>query len=255
MLTATNERAVIGANNPPSDIEIVAQRLMDQENALRQGMKFMPAPEVIADEQEAGRITDAMKTVANFIRKVGDIHKSTKEPYLECGRVVDGWKKRMEGELDEVKSGYAKPMNAFLEKKAAEERARQIEAARVERERAEKLAAEAAACEAAGVQDTAQELMDAAVDTEIMAERMEEKVYTAPPSQLAKARSAYGTATASQKLVWVGTVENASALDLNQMRNYFTEDAIQKAINAFIRDGGRALHGVKIEQRTQLSVR
>lgn len=247
--------AQIGHNQPPSDIEIVAQRLMDQEASLRQGMKFQAAPDVICDEQEAGRIAEAMKTVANFIRKVSDIHKATKEPYLECGRACDGWKKRMEGELEIVKSNYAKPMNEYLEKKASEERARQIEAARMERERAERLAAEAAVCEAAGVVDTAQELMDSAIDTEIMAERMEEKVYAAPPSQLAKARSAYGTATASQKLVWVGEIVNISAVDLNQLRSHFTMDAIQKAVNAFVRDGGRKLDGVSIEKKSQLSVR
>jgi hypothetical protein len=246
--------AQIGHNQAPSDIEIVAQRLLEQEATLSSGMKFMPVPEVIADEQESGRVTDAIKGVANLIRKVADIHKSVKEPYLECGRACDGWKKRMEGELEIVKAGFAKPLNAFLEKKAAEERARQIEAARVERERAEALAAEAAAHEKAGITDTATELMDAALDTEAMAERMEDKVYTAPPSQLTKSRSIYG-ATASQKLVWSGEIENISAIDLNQLRNHFGLDAIQKAINAFVRDGGRKLDGVQITQKSQLSVR
>lgn len=247
--------ATLGHNNPPNDIEIVAQRLTDKEAVLRTNMmNFMAAPEVIADEQEAGRVTDAMKFVAHVTRKVADIHKSIKEPYLECGRACDGWKKRMEGELEIVKSSYAKPLNTFLEKKAAEERARQIEAARIERERAEALAAEAAAHEQAGITETANELMEAAVDIEIMAERMEEKIHTATPAQLAKSRSMFG-ATASQKLIWTGEIMNISAVDLNQLRSHFTLDAIQKAVNAFVRDGGRKLDGVSIEQKSQLSVR
>lgn len=246
--------AVQGHNNPPSDIEILAERLTAQEKLLRADMKFVEAPKEISDELHAGQITDALKNVRNFVSRVSEIHESIKKPYLECGRTVDSWKKRMEGELDVVKSSYASPLTTFLEKKAKEERARQIEAARVERERAEALAAEAAAHEAAGITDTASELLDAAISGEIMAERMEDKVHTAPPSQLAKARSMYG-ATASQKLVWVGEIENISALDLNQLRSHFTTEAIQKAINCFIRDGGRKLDGVKIEQKAQLNVR
>lgn len=246
--------ASMGHNNPPSDMEIVSERLFQQEKALRDDMIFAEVPSVIADEQEAGRITDAIKTAANLKSRVSDIHETVKKPYLECGRFVDAWKKRLEIELDGIRAKYAAPLTAFLDRKAAEERARQIEAARVERERAEKLAAEALAHEQAGINDTADALFEAAASTEIMAERMEEKVHTAPPSQLARTRSITG-ASAAQRLVWVGEIENISAVDLNQLRNSFTLAEIQKAVNAFIREGGRNLDGVKIEQKAQLSVR
>lgn len=245
---------MMGHNNPPSDMEIVAERLSDREKELRSKMNFIEAPETIADEQEAGRITDAIKGAKGFVKQVADIHESVKKPYLECGRAVDAWKKRLENELNAVIDNYAKPLNAFLEKRAKEERERQIEAARIERERAEALAAEAQAHAEAGIDDTANELLDAAISSEIMADRMEDKVYTATPSQLAKTRSITG-ASASQRLVWVGEIKNISAIDLNKLRAYFTTEAIQKAINAFIRDGGRDLGGVTIEQRPQLSVR
>ena len=87
-----------------------------------------------------------------------------------------------------------------------------------------------------------------------MAERMESKVHTATPSQLAKARSFTGS-TASQRLVWVAEIVNISAVDLEKLRRYFSNEAIQTAINAFMRNGGRELDGVKIEQKTQLAVR
>lgn len=250
----TQVARMMGHNNPPTDMEIVVERLSDRERALRLQMKFIKAPETIADEQQAGHVTDAIKGVKNFIREVSDIHETVKKPYLECGRAVDAWKKRLEYELEAISSGYAKPLNAFLEKRAQEERTRQIEAARAERERAEALAIEAQAHAEAGINDTADELMEAAVSTEIMADRMAEKVYTATPSQLARTRSMHG-ASASQRLVWAGEIKNISAIDLNQLRAHFTLDAIQTAINVFVRDGGRALDGVTIEQKSKLSVR
>lgn len=250
----TQSAALIGHNNPPSDMEIVLERLAQHERAIRREMAFTPAPQTIADEQEAGRVTDIIKAMKTVIKKVTDTHKAVKEPYLECSRAVDNWKKRLETELDAINAKYAKPLNDFLERRAQEERQRQIEAARVERERAEALAMEAQAHAEAGIADTANDLMDAAVNTEIMAERMEDKVHAAIPSQLVRTRSLHG-ATASQKLVWVGEIKNISAIDLNQLRSHFTTDAIQKAINTFIRDGGRQLDGVVIEQKTQLAVR
>jgi len=246
--------APIGHNNPPSETEILIDLLAQKEKELRHRMKFAPAPAEIADEQQAGRITDEIKAVKNIIRLVSDIHSTTKKPYLECGRIVDAWKKRLEVELEVICSTFAKPLNVFLDKRAQEERARQIEEARLERERAEALAAEAQAHAQAGISDTANDLLDAAVSSEAMANRIEDHAYTATPSQLAKSRSMH-CATASQKLVWIGEIQNISAIDLNKLRAYFTTDALQKAVNAFIRDGGRSLDGVLIEQRPQLNVR
>ena len=45
------------------------------------------------------------------------------------------------------------------------------------------------------------------------------------------------------------------AIDLNQLKAHFGLDAIQKAINSFIRDGGLDLPGVLIEQRASLNIR
>lgn len=246
--------APIGHNNPPSEIEILKEKLSEKENELRKDMKFEKAPETIIDEQHAGRITETIKSIKRFISKVSDIHKDVKAPHLECGRAVDAWKKRLEAELEKITSDYTKPLTSFLELKAKEERDRQIEAARIERERAEALALEAQAHADAGVNDTADELLNEAVGSEIMADRMIDKVATATPNQLFKSRSEYGS-TASQSLVWVGEIENISAIDFNQLRKYFTIPEIEKAINAAVRDGIRKLDGVKIEQKTKLNIR
>jgi len=246
--------SLMGHNNPPSEIEILKERLSEKEAELRKDMKFENAPETIKDEQHAGKITETIKSIKRFIGKVEDIHKSVKAPHLECGRAVDAWKKKMEREIELINDSYIKPLTAFLELKAKEERDRQIEAAKIERERAEALALEAQAHADAGINDTADELLDAAVSSEIMADRMIDKVATATPNQLFKSRSENG-ATASQSLVWEGEIENISAIDFNKLRKYFTIPEIQKAINAAIRDGVRSLDGVRIGQTTKLNIR
>jgi len=249
-----NHIAPIGHNLPPSDLEVVAQCLSDQEKELREIIKTLPESKVITDEREAGIATDAVKSIISLTSKVSDIHKTVKKPYLECGKAVDGWKNRLESELFTIRAKYTAVLQKWLDERAAAERARQLEQARVERERSEALAKEAEAHEKAGISDTADELINAAVGSSIMADRIEEKVCAATPAQLAKARSFTG-ASASQRLVWTGTIENISAIPLETLRPYFSNDVLQTAVNAFVRDGGRELDGVNIEQKAQLSVR
>ncbi len=252
-----NHIAQVGHNMPPSDIEIVTERLAQKSTAIGTQLaqlKKTPVPSVIEDERLAGEITETIKQIGVIKKEVGDIHKNTKAPYLECGKAVDAWKNGKEAEIDLLRADYAKPLTAYLDKRAAEERARQIEQARIERERAEALAREAELTAKAGIAETADELLDAAISAEATANRIEDNAYTAKPTQLAKARSIYGS-SAGQRLVWVGVITNISALDLNKLRQNFADDDIQKAINRFIAAGGRELDGVEIKQQTQLSVR
>lgn len=249
--------APIGHNLPPSDLEIVQQRLADREREIAAKIQIIvmtPAPETIADEAQAGAVTDTIKALGGAVKSVEDSHKTVKAPYLECGKAVDAWKNRMIADVDKRKAEYGKPLTAYLEAKAAAERARQLEQARIERERAEALAAEAAAHEEAGINDTAAELIDAAASTETLAAHIQNAAETAKPSELAKARSFTG-ASASQKLTWVGEIESRAIIDLDKLRQYFSDDALKIAVNAFVRDGGRELPGVKIYQKATLAVR
>lgn len=249
--------APVGHNNPPSEVEIVIGRLEAKDLAVAKQLDFVkrqPAPNVIEDERMAGIVTESIKIITGIKKSVTDIHKEVKAPYLECGKAVDAWKNRNELMLDAVRATYAKPLEAYLAKRAAEERARQLEISKQERERAEALAAEAQETAQAGIADTAEELLDAACATEQLAGRIEDNAHTAKLSSLAKARSTSG-ASASQRLVWTGDITNLQALDLNKLRRNFTEVAIQTAVNQFVREGGRELDGVKIWEKPVLSVR
>lgn len=247
------QTAAIGHNNPPSEIDIINESLLGHEAEIRKLMVFGDAPEAIADEQEAGRITQIIKNAKAVISKVADTHKTVKEPSLEAGRACDTWKRRLEDELKAVVTKFSAPLTAFLDAKEKAERARQLEAARKAQQTAEALQREAVAHEDAGIQDTAGELMDAAVHSEFVAGQIIANVNKAKPAQLAKARSFTG-ATAAQKLVWTGEINNIAAMNLNALRDHFKLEDIQKAINSFVREGGRELDGVTIKQVAQLNV-
>lgn len=249
-MNAPQRLASAGHNNPPSDLEIVTYRLAEREeeiNAALTSIKSKPLPEVIEDELAAGEVTERIKNLGHVKRGVADAHKEVKAPYLECGRAVDAWKNRIESLIDAERKLAEKPLNAYLSRKAEEERQRQLEIARQQREQAERLAAEAAAHQQAQINDVASELLDAAVKSESTAERIEQNVIHARPADLVKARSTTG-AISSQKVAWVGRIISLRGIDLEVLRPYFTEEAVQKALNAFIKAGGRECGGAEIKE-------
>lgn len=253
-----NKIALTGHNNPPSELEIIKQRLADEEWVIRDildGIISVPLPEVIENEIVSGQVTERIKNLRNVIGGVEKIHKQVKAPFLECGKAVDAWKNKLEFEIEILRKAAEKPQQAWLTKKANEERARQLEIAKLQREEAEKLAAEALAHQDANIQDVADELWDGVVKSEAIASRIEQNIAFARPSDLAKSRSATG-AVASQKMAWVGKITSLRGIDLEILRPYFSEDVIQKALNAFVKNGGRECAGASItEEIIGLNVR
>lgn len=249
--------APMGHNFPPSEIEILRDRIAEQEHDIRSGLQSIekkPVPDVITDDKQAGELTDRLKNLRNVKKAVEGAHKSIKAPYFECGKVADAWKNAFTAEIEAKEKAVAKPLNAFLLAKEAEERARQLEIARIEREKAEALAAAAVKHEGAGINDVAAELLDAAQQSEALADRVDMNVMHARPADLAKARTGY--ASASRKMQWVGHIDSLPGLDLEKLRPYIKDEALQVALNAFVRNGGRECAGATIrEEATGLNIR
>jgi hypothetical protein len=257
-MSALQQVATSGHNMPPTELEIVRQRLADEERGIRAALASVnkePLPEIIENDLIAGQVTDRIKTLRNIIGGVEKAHKAVKAPFLECGRAADAWKNGLESEIDALRKLAEKPLSAFLAKKAEEERVRQLEVARQQREEADRLAAEAAAHQAANISEVASELLDAAVKSEALAIRIERNITYAAPSDLAKSRSITGS-TSSQKTAWVARIVSLRGIDLEVLRPYLNEDAIQKALNAFVKNGGRECSGAQItEEVTGLNIR
>ena len=243
----------MGHNRPPNEKEILEQRLADYKD-LQAELKRLAAvkiPEEIADEKQGGQVTQYVKSVKDAKKELEKIHKNEKAIYLECGRVVDAWKKNFETQFDALISAASKPLLAFQEKKDREERERQLEIARKAREEAERLAAEAAAHEAEKIHDTASELMGMAIQADIKAEMIEGSAL----SVKTHTRSEAGAVSSTSK-VWTGRIESLAALDLDALRPYISEDALDRAVKAYAKDTkGADLRGAVIYQESKLNIR
>lgn len=246
-----NERAIIGGNNPPSEIEILKQRLESyvKEEKLINDLVSREIPNEISGDEEAGKLTDHIKSLKNIRATVENIFKTEKAPFFEACKVADSWKNTKWLKIDTCIANVSKPIIAWNSKKEAEEKARQLELARLAKIEAEKLAKEAESHANAGIDDTAENLLNFAIEKETAATALIDK------SGEVRGRSHGSFSSASSRKVWVGEIEDITQIDLNLLRKYFSKSDIESAINRAVKEGVRELKGVRIFEEDKLTIR
>lgn len=240
-------------NNPPSDEEILAQKLNENyadELKKIEDLASRDLPEEVTDET-TGKYADFLESTKAARKAIEAAHKKEKDSFLKLGKIVDGFKNRNLDRLSKISDRPSKKQFEYLEKKAAAERERLREIAERERQKAEALAAEAEAHAKEGIHDTASELMDAAYQKDAGAIRLDKYATTSKDSKLARVISDNG-AVSGLRTAWAGDIEDIGAVDMEALRHYFKDEHIQLAVNAFVKDGGRKLAGVKIHQKSTL---
>lgn len=249
--------ATIGDNNPPDETEI--QRLAiagRQAITLANTSKLLEsatrAPAAITTEEEAEQVTALIKLLTTNAKALENAFDVEKAPYLNGGRVVDNFFKFHRDKVATTKKTMSEIMTAWLTKKAKEEQARLAEAARVQREQAERELQAAVTLEQQGMAQFSESALAQSVITQDNANKLEASA-AAKPAHLASTRSV--GATASLRTVWKGTVTDVAALNLEALRPYIAPAALQAAVDAFVRAGGRALLGASIREESSANVR
>lgn len=241
-----------GHNNPPSEAEIIRQRLaenyIDDEATLNR-LLSREVPEELTTDKDAGALNDFLFALRAHSSRVGEIHKKEKQPFLEAGRVADDWRAERLRKLDGVISIVGKALLAWNKKKQEEERKRQEDAAEKLRQDALELAEQAKVHEDAGIVETAQDLNEAAQQSENHATLMQRNLHQV------KGRSAGTMATSSNKKEWVGVIENLAGIDLEALRPYLKEEDIEAALKRAVKNGVRSIGGAKIFQQDVLNTR
>lgn len=250
-----NMPAPIGHNNPPSDLELLKERLstdnvllLDHAKALVEACDRVPE---IADAESAAKVTDFIKQINGAKKKLDERRVAEKEPFLVMGRMVDIFFKPQVDALDVAKAKPTRILGAWMDKVAAAERTRREAEAQRLREEADQRAKDAAALESADMGKEANKAMNTAIRTEAKAERFEKSV--ASGSGLAVSRGEQ--ATSSQRKRWVVEIVDVSALDLEALRSHLPPAALQQAVNSFMSAGGRELKGARIYEKTETVVR
>lgn len=208
------------------------------------------APARVTNEDEAGAVNDFIKMLDAARKRSEALRKDLKEPYLQAGREVDGFFKKISDPLLDTKRDLTSRVTRYLQEKESAERRRRQEEERRAREEAERLAREAEERAAALANDDDLDAAIAAEDAARIAEAEaaeRRREAEAKAAELSRTRSDLGT-VGSLRSQWVhdeNSVDRA-ALDLEALRPHIPEAALHQAIRSFIRAGGRELRGARI---------
>lgn len=253
--------SMIGHNNPPTDAEILKDTLTSKnaetlERAMELCLAAERAPSVISDDETKEKITSFLGSIAKCEKALEAKRVAEKEPYLTLGRVVDGFFKGHTDKLAKARSKVKPALDARLLWEREELRRKEREEAAAKKKLADEQAAAAAAAEAANMPIKAEEMMTTAVNTEAHANRIAEK---AEGKISVVARSSDG-ASANLRSVWKIEPTDRSKLNLELLRHHFTDDAIQMALNSYLRTmakpvEGQPLEGARIWEHTESVVR
>jgi hypothetical protein len=257
-LMSEEDRLGPKGNNPPSDLELLNDYLAGRTEALRGRYTDLleaieRAPAECNDDDMAGKFGDMIKQLTACIKALETQRVDEKEPYLTLGRGVDGFFKKFTENLDSAKRKISRPLEIYLKRKEDERRQAALAEAARQRDESARLAREAAELEQANMTQAANETLNEAVRVDEQAQKSE-KLAEAKPAELARTRGDYGS-VATLRTTWVGEILDRSALDKTQLWAYIPTDALQKALNAFVRAGGRELHGAKIYEQSTAQVK
>lgn len=279
--------AEIGHNQPPL-VERLARdhdRLVKRQKELIEAAKRVPSD---LNDEDAQKMTRFIKQIQNHGKDIEQSRVEEKDPFLRGGQAVDKWFGDMRRQMDALakscKDSLAKYQKAVEAARQAEIKRQQAEARRREEEarRAEeeaRRAQEAAAAKQREIERKQREEADAEerarLETERQARLREEEqarqaarelqhrqqVEQVRQKQAEAERSAAAApmktavGTAKLKSRWVCREWDRGTVDLEALRHYFTQTAIDAAVRSYVAKGGRHLAGATIVEETTSVVR
>lgn len=241
-MTAAIATPGIGHNQPPSDVELLRDRLDARYASLvaRRDELIQSAgraPDSVTDDEGERRMTEFARQLSTAASLAEAARKQEKAPLSEQVKLVDGFFQAIAVPLIDAKKRMLDRLTIWQRKKAEAERQR-----REAEERASREAAEVAAAAAS----TDGELQDA-IDKEALA-RDAAKAAEASTVDLSRARGDMG-AVSSLRTRWTFAVEDLAKVPAE----FLALDEVK--VRGAIKAGQRAIPGLRIFQESHTVVR
>lgn len=248
MQTEANPRAVAGNNNPPSLEEILRDRhapLIESVEAMKKKLKGLP--KVVSTEKESERVINVVVEAGKVIKAVEAARTEEVEPHLRASQEINRtFNVGLRDALAPIIAEAKRLNDAFLAEKARREREEQKKAADLLRDQAEAAAKAAQEAEDAGRNRVADVQMSAAAALEQQADAADARA-SSSSTNLSKTVTASG-AKASVSMEWKAVDVNRETIDLAALRPFLSDEAIDKALVAYIKAGRRSIVGATIKE-------
>ena len=133
-------------NQPPEDpylarLEEENEKLANEAADLE--LEALELPATVNTDEEAAKVTNFVAKAKTLARKAEGKRTETKEPWLQRGRTVDAFFKKLTSPVEARVQRLQADLNAFARAKAERERAERLERERLERAEAERQRQEA----------------------------------------------------------------------------------------------------------------
>lgn len=251
----------LGHNNPPTDIDQLKEYLKDthsphldeSRNLIQRAKDMMGENPAIGDDELCGKFSDTIKEITASMKKMESFRTSEKEPFLAGGRTVDSFFKIVIDALDKTKRAVNVPITGYLTEKQNAERRRIAAEAEEKRKLAEAQLNNAVALDEAGMGKAADNTMAKADANTQAAAKLEGQAQTATPAELSRTRGE--SSLASLRTEWKGRIVDVDRLDLEKLRHLIGIEALQKAVNAYVKAGNRELNGAIISEESTATTR
>jgi hypothetical protein len=233
--------ATVLSNNPPSDVEILRDRLAEENLDLIERVDELAGGAercAVTDDDTAGKAALLVKLINETTKTATDRQKEAKRPHAELADAAFGYFKPMLGNLANAKTSTLAKLDRYRqeqERKAAEERRRLEEEARKRQEEADRIAAMA----------KTETDIDLAVEVEQQARQAAEQAATVAPKEI---RSNYGHLASARKTWDYRIIDPSQVPSAYMMVN-------EAAIKVAIKGGARKIPGVEIFEKTVTVVR
>ncbi|MBN9441137.1 hypothetical protein [Bosea sp. (in: a-proteobacteria)] len=242
----------IGHNKPPIS-EVLAEAYSDlikEVDVLQK--RYEKAPATVGSLDQKAVLGEIIVPLGKLATRLDDLRKKENEPHLAAQRETNNWFNSFIDDLKAMKKSLEDRATAYDQKLLDMERERREQ----ERQRAEdeearqrKIASDAAAGGDLAASAEADEKADEAG-------RAAETLDGAPATRAADiTRVRSGSIVGSSRTEWKGEIVDIDKLDVVKLRPYLKREDLQKALNTYVRTGGRECAGATIKEVSKASFR
>jgi hypothetical protein len=201
-------------------------------------------PPVLEDEEDLTAVTALGGKLIKAARRCEEIRVEQNRPFLDASNLLNAhFKHDLTARLSTAKANLEKITTAFQRKKAAREQVVRDAAAAAARKLAEDAAAKVTAAVKAGDVAGATAAVKEA-DSLTASANKATSAAAAPTSSMGLVKTDAGTASLVDN--WTFNDLDMAAIDLDALRPFIPQTAIEQALRAFIKSGRREIAGARI---------
>lgn len=254
-----NERVITKADNLPPPL-VTLDQLKKDYSPLEQELITLEAtefPPVLEDDEDLGIITKLAVDLTKLRKKIETQRQEASRPILDAQEVTNDYFKRdlhfrAQARQDRVEL-IAK---VYLKKKADREREAREKAAAAALAAAETARQKLAETAAAQTPETGvMPVLRAAEQADALTSFANRTAGAAAASLADVSRTKLDHGTAGLSSFWTFEITDLASIDLNLLRQHVTLPAIEAALRAFIKAGGRNITGVRIYEDQDVNLR